>query len=36
MKVVQILGAEKALELFEETAQIQEGGGTFTADGNKR
>jgi len=34
--VVQVLGAEKALELFEETAQIQKDGGKPTAQGNKK
>ena len=36
LDVVRVLGAEKAMELFEKTAQIQEDGGVPTSQGDKK
>ena len=36
LDVVRALGVEKAMELFEKTAQIQEDGGMLTSQGDKK
>ena len=36
LDVVRVLGAEKAMEMFEKTAQIQEDGGVLTSQGDKK
>ena len=36
LDVVRVLGPEKAMELFEKTAQIQEDGGVPTSQGDKK
>jgi len=35
-EVVRVLGADKALEIFQQTVSIQETGGMETADGDKK
>ena len=36
LDVVRVLGAEKAMEMFKKTAQIQEDGGVLTSQGDKK